>query len=334
MINIGVIGCGYWGPNLIRNFMENTKSAVVAVCDKNPEMLKAMKQKFDIQKTVTDYREMINDPEIQAVVISTPASTHYQIAKDCINAGKDILVEKPLTTNSKECEELTALADKKGVILMVGHVYLFHPAVRKIKELIDSGALGKVSYIKSFRENPGPIRGDVNCVWDLAPHDIAMVNYFMGSLPRKVQAVGSCYLKKGVHDMASVKMGYDGGVDVYIRSNWMNPISERLTLVFGDKKSVLFNDRSNEKLTLFDTVIQKEERTGGEYHVYQNPIYHGSVQYPRTDGTEPLKLQTEHFLDCVKTRAKPLTDGINGAGVVRVLEAIDRSLKENTEVEL
>jgi predicted dehydrogenase len=327
VLTIGVIGCGYWGPNLIRNFI-NLKDAHVKTCsDLDEKRLSHMKQLYPSLLTTTDYREVIRDEEIEAVVIATPVSTHFRIALESLEAGKHVFCEKPLTDSVGDGVRLIDLADERGLVLMVGHTFVYTAAVNKIKDLINGGELGDVYYISTARVNLGLFQEDINVVWDLAPHDVSIMNYILGSRPDTVSAVGHSYIQPGIEDVSFVTLRYPGSILANLHVSWLNPNKIRSTTVVGSRKMLVYDDISSlEKIRIYDKGVDMIPHydTFGEF---QLSYRYGDIHIPKLDDAEPLKIECQHFLDCVGG-APPRSSGRHGLEVLLVLDAIDRSMKE------
>lgn len=326
MVRLGVIGCGHWGPNHVRNFSSLPDSQVTWVADLSDERLKCIKDSYPHVSTTKDYKDILKDPKVDAVVVSTPTATHYQIVKDCLGAEKNVLCEKPLTLHKWESEELVELAEKKNKILMVGHVFLFNVGVRKLKEYIDDGSVGKVYYVHSTRVNLGPIRNDVNVIWDLASHDISIFCFILNGFPEKVSANGKSFLRNNIEDVAFISLMFPNKVLANAHVSWLDPRKVREITVVGDKKMMVWND-----IALEDTLRIYERSVEPEFYYtdfgeFQLLPKEGNVIVPKLKLSEPLRNQAGHFIDCVKERKKPLSDGEFGWKVVRVLEAAQSSL--------
>lgn len=326
MINIGVIGCGQWGPNHIRTFSRSSDARVLMCADLNPERLKAMRNLFRSIHATQNYREIINHSKIDAVVVATPTNTHYKFVKESLLAGKDVLCEKPLCLDQKEAEELIALAKRKKRILMVGHVFLFNAGIRAIQEYIHKKQCGRIYYMHSERTNLGPFRRDVNAVWDLATHDVSIFNYLLNSKPIEVTARGGRYLQKNLEDVAFISMIYPKNILVNVHVSWLDPKKVRQITVVGDKKMVVWDDLDSiGPVKIYNRqVVQKYYyETFGEFQLLAKE---GSTVIPKLDLYEPLIGQASHFLQCIKTRKKPLSDGAFSYEVVETLTAIQKSL--------
>ncbi|MFH1856952.1 MAG: Gfo/Idh/MocA family oxidoreductase [Candidatus Omnitrophota bacterium] len=325
-MNVAVVGCGYWGPNLIRN-LGTMGDVQLTVCDLNKERVNKIKAAYPTVKTSYDFEEVLRDSEITAVVISTPAKTHYELTKRALEKGKSVLVEKPLAFTSAEAEELVGLSKKQNKILMVGHTFEYNPAVIKLKEYIDTGELGKVYYAYSSRLNLGQIREDVNAMWNLAPHDISILIYLFGSLPQRVSAVGKAFVQNDIEDVVFVTLEFAGKIMAHVHISWLDPSKIRRMTVVGDKKMVIYDDVDNEaRLKIYDKGITKSPNSDafGEYFI---KLRSGDIYIPKIDLQEPLKIEVSHFIECLKENKTPKTDGENGLRVIKTLEAAQYSLK-------
>ena len=323
------MGCGYWGPNLIRNFM-NLQGADVKICaDISDKRLQHMKGLYPSIEVTTDYMDIVNDPAIDAIVVSTPVSSHFEVAKAALDSGKHVFVEKPLTRTVDEGVALVELAEKKKRTIMVGHTFVFTAAVNKVKELIDSGELGDIYYIATSRVNLGIFQDDINVVWDLAPHDISIMNFILNSRPESVTAIGHSYIRPGIEDVAFVTMRYPGNKLTNIHVSWLNPSKIRKTTVVGSKKMLVYDDVSSlEKIRIYDkgVTVQPHYDTFGEFHLSYR---YGDISIPRLDDAEPLKIECQHFIDCIEKNECSRSSGRDGLEVLLALDAADRSIKEN-----
>ena len=310
MTKIAIVGCGYWGNNLIRNF--NKVADIDTVCDIDQGKLDSIKENYPAIKITTDFNDILNNPKIKAVVIALPTKFHYEFAKKSLIAGKHILVEKPMTTNSQEAEELIKIAEKKGKILMVDHTFLYHSPILKIKEIIDSGELGKIYYYDSQRMNLGTIRPDINVVWDLASHDISILNFLFKDKPTEVSAIGSSHISKQ-EEVAHIVIKYQKGIVAHIHLSWLSPIKIRQILIGGSEKMVYFDDiEPSNKIKVYDNAVQV---------LAYNP-------------KEALLRVCETFIDCIRNNKKPLTDGYEDLKTIKILEVCDKSLKEKCRVHI
>ncbi|MFH1046618.1 MAG: Gfo/Idh/MocA family oxidoreductase [Candidatus Omnitrophota bacterium] len=327
MIRIGIIGCGYWGPNYVRNFSQLEGSTVAACCDLVAKNLDKLKSHYNAIAVTADYNDILKDTSIEAVIIATPAKTHYALTRAALLAGKHVLAEKPLCLTYGECEKLVELARKKKRILMVGHTFLFNPAVRKLKEYIQKGVLGEIYYLHATRTHLGLIRNDVNASWDLVPHDISIFSYLLDALPVSVSALGGSFLRKPKHDVVFVNLTYPQGIIGNVHASWADSNKVREIQVIGSRARVVFDDLNNlEKVKLYKKGVSVD-KSYVNYGEFQLLLRDGDILSPKIDAEEPLRLQCQHFLDCIRKNKKPLTDGENGAQVVKVMNAIDKSLR-------
>lgn len=332
MINVGVIGCGHWGPNYIRNFNSLDDLDVLFCCDLDKSKLKKIKQQFHNVNTTTDYKDLLSNDEIHAIVIATPTKTHYQLAKESISAGKHTLVEKPLTLDYRQCQELGGLSKKKNVMLMVSHTFLYNPAIAKMKEYIKEGKLGQIYYLHSTRTHLGLIREDVNAVWDLAPHDISIFSFLLDSNPVEVSAIGGTYLKEGREDVAFINLVYENNIIANIHVSWADSNKVREVRVVGSDARIVFNDLDNlEKIKFFQKGISTD-KPYDNFGEFQYILRDGDIVSPKIDLQEPVKLLCQHFLDCIKNKNTPISDAKNGEDVVRVINAVEESLRNRGKV--
>ncbi|NJD54791.1 MAG: Gfo/Idh/MocA family oxidoreductase [Nitrospirae bacterium] len=328
-ISVGVIGCGYWGPNLIRYFNENRHTALAAVCDLNRDRLEQIKFKYPHAATSTDYRRIIRDPAITAVAIATPVFTHYKLVREALDAGKHVLVEKPLTATVKEAEKLVDRAQQKKLVLLVDHTFIYTGAVRHIKKLVQGAELGSVYYFDSVRINLGLFQHDVNVIWDLAPHDLSIMDYLLEERPVSVVATGASHTPGGLADVAYVTIAFKGNLIAHFHVNWMSPVKIRKIIIGGSKKMAVFDDLDPaEKVKIYDKGISLARPS--ETAIHQSLVQYriGDMHAPAHDNREALSTEIEHFVSCIKNGGTPITDGEAGLRVVRILEAADRSLKK------
>ncbi len=327
MLRVGVIGVGYWGPNIIRNFDANKETEMVICCDLKQERLNFIKSKHPAIKTTTDYRDIINDPQIDAVAICTPVFTHYDLAKAALLAGKHVFLEKPMTSNSAQAAELVELAAKHNRTLMLDHTFIYTGAVQTIKRILDQGELGEIYYFDSVRINLGLFQHDVNVIWDLAPHDISIMDFLLQLKPESVVATGADHLGKGLEDVAYLTIYYPNNIIAHIHANWLSPVKIRQTLIAGTKKMIVWDDNVQmEKIKVYDAGIIVNRTTD---EIYDTLIQYrtGDMWAPKVPMTEALSTEVSHFVECIKTGKTPLTDGVAGLNVVRMLEASDKSIK-------
>jgi UDP-2-acetamido-3-amino-2,3-dideoxy-glucuronate N-acetyltransferase len=318
MKKVAVIGCGYWGKNLVRNFYE--LEALDTVCDSDTSALNLALTQYPNIKTTTDVEQVLNSKEIKAVAIATPAVTHYELAKKAILAGKDVFVEKPLSITTGEAEELIKLAKEKEKLLMVGHILQYHPAVIKLKKLISDGELGKIRYIYSNRLNIGKLRTEENILWSFAPHDISVMLMLIGEEPLSVNSFGGDYLNSGINDVTMTTLEFRNGVKGHIFVSWLHPYKEQKLIVVGSKAMAVFDDVSKEKLFLYP---HKIEWQNGKIPIAQKAD-HKIIPF---DAGEPLKLELQHFIECVEKRTHPKTSGEEGLKVLKVLEAAEKAFE-------
>ncbi len=324
-IRVGVIGYGYWGPNLIRNFTSCPLTEVAAVCDASPARRASVSRAYPGLATVGSVDELLDLP-IDAVAIATPVSTHYPLALRCLEAGKDVMVEKPLAATVREAQGLTERAAKLGRVLMVDHTYLFSNAVRRMKALIESGELGDLYYVDSVRINLGLFQSDINVVWDLAPHDLAIVEYLLGSTPRSISAWGCAHADPAIEDMAYVNVDYGERLMASFHVNWLSPVKVRQMIVAGSRKSVIFNELNpSEPVKVYDRGI--EVSAAEEAQRLRVGYRTGDMWSPHIEPGEALQAVVTHFAECVRERAVPVSDGRMGVRVVRLLEAATRSIR-------
>ena len=328
---IGVIGCGYWGPNLLRNFAENEAAQVAWICDTDQTRLAAMGRRYPAARTTSDYQKLISDPDLDAIAVVTPVATHYQIAKEALLAGKHVLVEKPLTATVREAEELIELAEKNRRTLMVDHTFVYTGAVRKMKEILASDGLGDLLYFDSVRINLGLFQRDINVLWDLAPHDLSIMDYLIERQPLGLSALGSCHIEPGIENIAYMVMKFDDDFIAHFHFNWLAPVKIRRTLIAGARKMILYDDiEPTEKVRVYDKGVTAN-RIGDREADYQTLVSYrtGDVWAPKIDATEALNYVVREFLDSIRNGRKALTDGEAGLRVVRLLEAAQCSIKES-----
>lgn len=329
---LGVIGCGYWGPNFIRNFSLAKGARVKYACDLDPKRLSHIQELYPRVQPVREYARVLSDEEADAVVVSTPAQSHYCIARQALEHGKHVLVEKPIATDVESAKRLIELARKKRRVLMVGHTFKFNAGVRKLKSLIDGGALGRICYAYSRRTNLGPLRKDVNAMWDLAPHDISIISYLLGSQPLDVTARGKKFLEHNLEDVAFMTLSYPGNIFVHVHVSWLDPRKVREIIVVGDRRMAVFDDLdTREPVKVYDKAVVRK-RFGRHYDSFREfrmIIKSGKTFTPKVRFQEPLKVECAHFLECVRSGSTPLTDGRDGLAVLRVMSALQDSLEKD-----
>lgn len=328
MIRVGVIGYGYWGPNLVRNFSGLESARVVKVCDRSPAALKRLAKAYPGVEGVSDVDEIMSAKDIDAVVIATPVSTHYELAKKALQHGKHIFVEKPFTSTSAQSEKLIELAEKNKLKIMVDHTFLFTGSVRKIKQLIDDGVLGQLYYYDSTRVNLGLFQHDVNVIWDLAPHDLSIMDFLLKDKPVALTANGKAHFGNGLQDIAYITVYFANDLIAHFNVNWLSPVKVRTTLIGGEKKMLAWNDlEADEKIRVYDKGIEVKSGEG----IYNLLVSYrsGDMWVPRLEQTEALKTETEYFTQCVLNNETPFNDGRAGLRVVRMLEACSESLEKD-----
>jgi len=327
-IKIGVVGCGYWGPNLIRNFRSLPDCDLKMMCDLSEKRLSHLRALYPEVEGSPDYNHMLNGINLDAVVIATAVRTHFPLAKASLLAGKHTFIEKPMAASARECEELVEIARKKGLVLMTGHTFLYSPAVRKIKEIIAKGDLGEIRYISARRLNLGLFQKDINVAWDLAPHDISIVQHIIGEQPVTVNCRGSAHITPGIEDVTTMCLSYPGKKTAIIHSSWLDPRKVREMTIVGSKRMIVYDDVATlEKIRVFDARVECPPHydTFAEFHY---AYHYGDVYAPYIKQEEPLKTECQHFLDCIKQGTTPLSDGKQGLELVRILEASSESLKQ------
>jgi predicted dehydrogenase len=332
VIRLAVVGAGHWGPNLIRCFLNPPVSDVLHVIDRDEARLAQVEQRYTTVAVGRDAAEAFDDERVDAVVIATPTSTHYPLVKAALEAGKHVLVEKPITTSAEEGEELCAMADDRGLVLMVGHVFVYNQGVRVVKQHLEEGTLGRVFYMSMVRTNLGPIRVDVNASWDLASHDISIANYWLGSEPVTASAIGGSWINEGIEDAVFATLRYPGDVLLALHSSWLNPRKSRDITVVGDKRMLTLDDMNlSEPLRIYDKGVSDETFRPGfvdTFASFRASVREGDITIPKVSLGEPLRSECEHFLDCIREGQRPLTGGAQGVAVVRALEAIERSVRK------
>ncbi len=361
VINVGVIGCGNWGKNYVRNFSEIPEAKLVTCCDTNHARLVAIRERYPLVRLTKNFQTVASDPKIDAVVIATPPATHYSIARACLLRGKHVLVEKPFTLSSEDADHLVDIAAKAGKVLMVGHIMDYHPAMRVVKEYVESGELGRIYYLHATRTSLGIVREDVSVLWDKAPHDIATLLYLLEDEPVSVAATGQAYVNDGIEDVAFVTVRFASGVMANIHLSWLDPCKASRTTIIGEKKMIVFDDAETlEKVKVYNKGVNRRRdfmkrfengthpngvaegaESAGDtsngvdtlngFSGFQYTFTYGDVYIPKLKMSEPLRNECLHFLECIREGKRPLTDGVSGAKVVRVLERAEESLRRGGE---
>lgn len=329
IIRIGVIGSGYWGPNLIRNFVEIPASEVVGVADLDQKRLVNICERFpQVQVTTNDYHDFFQ-MGLNAAVIATPPDTHYRITRDCLEHGLHVLIEKPITLNSNDAYSLMRVASRKNLTLMVGHTFEYNPAVRALKSLIDAGEVGEIRYVDAIRVSLGLFQTKANVLWDLAPHDISILRYILGADPISISAHGASCVQEGINDVVYATMRFPKNILAHMRLSWLDPRKTRQITVVGSKKMIIYDDvRSLEKIKIYNKGVKATPRTD-TFGEFTFAYHYGDVVIPHIDHKEPLRVQCQHFLDCVVEGLRPVSDGYSGMRVVQILEAAEQSLKDS-----
>ncbi len=325
-LKVGVVGCGYWGPNLIRNFRSLPGCQLKIMCDLSQQRLTHLKTLYPEVQRAVDYSHVLNGVELDAVVIATSVKSHYPMAKASLLAGKHTFIEKPMASSSEECEELIGIAQKKGLVLMVGHTFLYSPAVRKIREIVNTGDIGEIRYICARRLNLGLFQKDINVAWDLAPHDISIILSIIGEQPITVNCRGSAHITQGIEDVTTMCLGFAKQRTAIIHSSWLDPRKVREMTIVGSKRMIVYDDVAPlEKIRIFDARVESPPHYD-TFAEFQYAYHYGDMYVPYIKQEEPLKTECQHFLDCIKNGTLPLTDGKQGLELVRILEASTRSL--------
>ncbi|MDT5156622.1 MAG: hypothetical protein QOH51_979 [Acidobacteriota bacterium] len=331
-ISVGVVGCGYWGPNLIRNFAENEGAELRWVCDKDARHLSKVARRYPAARAASDFGELLSDPRLDAVVVATPVATHFEFTRRALEAGKHVLVEKPFTASVREAEQLIALAEARRLTLMVDHTFVYTGAVRRIKEMVAAGELGELLYFDSVRINLGLFQRDINVVWDLAPHDFSIMDYVIGRSATQLMATGSCHIEPGIENIAYVQLRFGDSVIANFHFNWLSPVKIRRTLIAGSRRMIVYDDiEPTEKVRVYDRgVTRNEDGPVEEEEAYKTLVSYrtGDVWVPKLDSTEALRYVCAEFLDAIQHSRPPASDGAAGLRVVRLLEAAQASIND------
>lgn len=323
---VGVIGYGYWGPNLVRNLNELKSAELVAIADTKPDRLSQAQSKYPNLLVRNDYKDFF-DLDLDAVVIATPPATHHRIAKDCLEHGLNVMIEKPMTLKSEDAQELVDLADEKKLTLMVGHTFEYNAAVHALKKYMDSGELGDIYYLDTARLNLGLFQKDSNVMWDLAPHDISILLYLLGKKPISVSAQGMPCVFENIYDVAYLNLLFPGNIPAYVHVSWLDPCKVRRITVVGSKKMIVYNDIENEqKLKIYDKGVDRHEYTNGGYGEFLCSYHSGDITIPSIHFTEPLRQECQHFIDSIVNHTEPCSPGREGMEVVKILETAQHSM--------
>jgi predicted dehydrogenase len=327
MLNVAVVGCGYWGPNLVRNFSSLSKCRVKFVCDTNGSRLKHIKDLNPGVEVISNIDDLLKDDSITAIAIAVPTCLHFEIGKKCLEAGKHIMIEKPLARSTKECEALIELAEKQKLVLMVGHTFIYSTPVRTIREIVTSGELGDIQYISSRRLNLGLFQKDINVAWDLAPHDISIILYILNEDPVSVNCQGKSHVTNGIEDVTNMTLNFANGAFATIQSSWLDPNKVRETMFVGRQKMLVYDDLEPiDKIKIYDKRVEVPPHYD-TFAEFQYSYHYGGMYAPFLKMVEPLKVECEHFLNCIETGAKSESSGLEGLKVVQILEAASKSIK-------
>ena len=327
-IAVGVVGCGYWGPNLVRNFRGLPNCQVRAMCDASEARLRHMKSLYPEVEGTTDFAGLLNGMDLDAVVIATPVKHHHSLAKASLLAGKHTFIEKPMAASSAECEELIEIANRAGLVLMVGHTFLYSAPVQKIVDIVRAGDIGEIRYINSRRLNLGLFQKDINVAWDLAPHDVSIILHILGESPLTVNCQGNAHVTPGIEDITNISLTFQHKRFATIQSSWLEPRKVRDMTIVGTRRMIVYDDlQTNEKIRIYDVRVERPPHydTFADFHY---SYHYGDSYIPHIQQEEPLKTECQHFLDCIETGAKPLTSGHEGLELVKILEAASASLKD------
>jgi predicted dehydrogenase len=324
-VRVAAVGCGYWGPNVIRNLEAVPGFDLCCVCDANAERLRPVAARYPAARSTTEVDDVLADPAIDAVYLATPVSTHYRLVRRALARGKHVLVEKPLATTVEQAEELAGLAADRGLVLMVGHTFVFSPPVRKVKELIDRGLIGPIYYVETTRVNLGLFQKDVSVLWDLGPHDISILIYWLSEVPIQVSARARSYPGEALEDVAFLTLEFPSGILAQVQISWLAPSKLRRTSIVGRQRMIVYDDLEPvEKVKIYDRGVDRQPASFGEFQLTYRS---GDILSPRLDTTEPLYIECAHFLECIQTGREPDTSPRSGVDVVRVIQAAERSLR-------
>jgi predicted dehydrogenase len=335
LMRVAVIGLGYWGPNLVRNLASSPATELVAICDRDPARLASIGAQYPSARQLSDSDEVFASDDVDAVCVATPVATHYPLVKQALEAGKHVLVEKPFVQEVAQAEELVALARERGLVLMLDHVFLFSPAVRRLAESVSSGELGDIQYVDSVRINLGLVQQDVNVLWDLAAHDLSIMDHLVGRLPLSVGAFGEAHQGHDLADVAYLHLDYGDGLIASVHVNWLSPVKIRHFLVGGTRRSALYNELDpSERLKIYDRGVDSTPDRESKRQIAVS-YRSGDVVAPRLDPMEPLRAMVEHFAECVHDGKTPISDGEQGLRIVRILAASEESLaRRGASIEL
>ncbi len=335
MLQIGFIGTGYWGPNLVKSFELTGKAEIRWLCDLDSRRLEKISQKYPHAYATSEISRVLGDKKLDAVAISTPAGAHYEITRQALEANKHVLVEKPITLNAKQALQLIRIAEKREKILMVGHVFEYNFTIRALKNLMDSGELGEIHYLSFERTNLGPVRTDVNALWDLASHDISIMCYILDGAPRDVTARGQAFLNADVEDAVFATFTFSNDIIANVNASWLNPRKVRQITAVGSKKMAIWNDLDLQRpIQIYDKRVEEPSEIPDTFDSYKTAVVDGGVYIPHIDQNQPLQAECEHFIECVEKGEQPQSDGYSGLRVIRALEAATASMKNQSKITL
>jgi predicted dehydrogenase len=327
--SVGVVGCGYWGPLLVRNFKGLPNCQLKAMCDASEARLTHLKVLYPEVEGVADYQRFLDDFALDAVVIATPVKHHYSLAKASLLAGKHTFIEKPMASSSAQCEELIDIAESKGLVLMIDHTFLYSTPVRKIREIVQSGEIGDIRYINSRRLNLGLFQKDINVAWDLAPHDISIILYILGEFPIAINCSGNAHVTPHIEDVTNISLSFNHQRFATIQSSWLEPRKIREMTIVGTRRMIVYDDlQTHEKIRVYDVRVERPPHYD-TFAEFQYSYHYGDSYIPRIQQEEPLKAACQHFIECIESGTRPLTSGFEGLELVRILEAASASLKAN-----
>ena len=329
-VRLAVVGLGYWGPNLVRNLVELPEAELAYVCDARDDALKAIGRRYPSLRRTSSFDEVLDDPDVDGLAIATPVSTHYELARRTLEAGKHVLVEKPLAASSREGEELSEAATMRGLVILAGHTFVYSPPVNLVHDLIRSGELGEIYFISTSRVNLGLHQSDTSVAWDLGPHDFSILQYWLGELPVRVSALSKGFVVPTTPDVAFINLEYESGTIAHVELSWLAPSKLRRTAIVGSKKMVVYDDTSVEPVRIYDSgVAVPDPSTFGEYRLTYRT---GDIVSPRVEPVEPLSLELADFCRCIRQNGQPRSSAKLGVDVVRIIEAVDASLRRNGTV--
>lgn len=327
--SVGIVGCGYWGPLLVRNFVNLPNCKVTAVCDANEARLKHVKGLYPSVSCVTDFNKLLSDFDLDAIVLATPVKSHYPLAKAGLLAGKHVFIEKPMASSSAECEELVSLAQSRNLTLLVDHTFLYSAAVRKIVEIVEAGDIGDIRYINSRRLNLGLFQKDINVAWDLAPHDISIILHILGEFPTSVNCQGNAHVTPSIEDVTNMSLMFRHKRFATIQSSWLEPRKIREMTIVGSRRMIVYDDlQTHEKIKVYDVRVERPPHYD-TFAEFQYSYHYGDSYIPHLHQEEPLKAVCQHFIECIETGVAPLTSGRHGYEMIKILEAASASLKAN-----